>query len=116
MFTVGRRGCDLSIKDQSMPITLCELKQAEVKTSYSTYLTRSFIDFKEKKPFAYLVFGQNGGPSVATLEITGNGVLVQVNGKCYQKGALVHLRGGDEVIFNISGRHAYVSFLELSGN
>ncbi|XP_013611410.1 PREDICTED: uncharacterized protein LOC106318103 isoform X2 [Brassica oleracea var. oleracea] len=79
VFTVGRRGCDLSIKDQSMPITLCELKQAE-----------------------------NGGPSVATLEITGNGVLVQVNGKCYQKGALVHLRGGDEVIFNISGRHAYI--------
>ncbi|KAL0746315.1 hypothetical protein Bca101_028317 [Brassica carinata] len=68
VFTVGRRGCDLSIKDQSMPITLCELKQAE-----------------------------NGGPSVATLEITGNGVLVQVNGKCYQKGALVHLRGGDEI-------------------
>ncbi|KAG2244361.1 hypothetical protein Bca52824_093808 [Brassica carinata] len=85
VFTVGRRGCDLSIKDQSMPSTLCELKQAE-----------------------------NGGPSVATLEITGNGVLVQVNGKCYQKGALVHLRGGDEVIFNISGRHAYVSFLELA--
>ncbi|KAF8116512.1 hypothetical protein N665_0017s0068 [Sinapis alba] len=79
VFTVGRRGCDLSIKDQSMPSTLCELKQAE-----------------------------NGGPSVATLEITGNGVLVQVNGKCYQKGALVHLRGGDEVIFNISGRHAYI--------
>ncbi|KAL0846195.1 hypothetical protein Bca101_019441 [Brassica carinata] len=68
VFTVGRRGCDLSIKDQSMPSTLCELKQAE-----------------------------NGGPSVATLEITGNGVLVQVNGKCYQKGALVHLRGGDEI-------------------
>ncbi|XP_018456768.2 uncharacterized protein LOC108827784 isoform X2 [Raphanus sativus] len=79
VFTVGRRGCDLSIKDQSMPSTLCELKQAE-----------------------------NGGPLVATLEITGNGVLVQVNGKCYQKGALVHLRGGDEVIFNISGRHAYI--------
>ncbi|KAF3565085.1 hypothetical protein DY000_02010889 [Brassica cretica] len=79
VFTVGRRGCDLYIKDQSMPSTLCELKQAE-----------------------------NGGPSVATLEITGNGVLVQVNGKCYQKGALVHLRGGDEVIFNISGRHAYI--------
>ncbi|XP_048595174.1 uncharacterized protein LOC111198501 isoform X2 [Brassica napus] len=79
VFTVGRRGCDLSIKDQSMPSSLCELKQAE-----------------------------NGGPSVATLEITGNGVLVQVNGKCYQKGALVHLRGGDEVIFNISGRHAYI--------
>ncbi|CAH8352523.1 unnamed protein product [Eruca vesicaria subsp. sativa] len=79
VFTVGRRGCDLSIKDQSMPSNLCELKQAE-----------------------------NGGPSVATLEITGNGVLVQVNGKCYQKGALVHLRGGDEVIFNISGRHAYI--------
>ncbi|KAL0845750.1 hypothetical protein Bca101_018996 [Brassica carinata] len=67
VFTVGRRGCDLSIKDQSMPSTLCEIKQSD-----------------------------HGGPSVATLEITGNGVLVQVNGKCYQKSTCVHLRGGDE--------------------
>ncbi|CDY18018.1 BnaC03g30900D [Brassica napus] len=79
VFTVGRRGCDLSIKDQSMPSTLCELKQSDY-----------------------------GGPSVATLEITGNGVLVQVNGKCYQKSTCVHLRGGDEVIFTNFGRHAYI--------
>ncbi|CAH8294468.1 unnamed protein product [Eruca vesicaria subsp. sativa] len=79
VFTVGRRGCDLSIKDQSMPSTLCEIKQSD-----------------------------HGGPSVATLEITGNGVLVQVNGKCYQKSTCVHLRGGDEVIFTNFGRHAYI--------
>ncbi|KAG2267487.1 hypothetical protein Bca52824_062042, partial [Brassica carinata] len=29
VFTVGRRGCDLSIKDQSMPSVLCELRQME---------------------------------------------------------------------------------------
>ncbi|ESQ37911.1 hypothetical protein EUTSA_v10028366mg [Eutrema salsugineum] len=79
VFTVGRRGCDLSIKDQSMPSTLCELKQSE-----------------------------HGGPSVASLEIIGSGLLVQVNGKCYQKSSCVHLRGGDEVIFSSSGRHAYI--------
>ncbi|KAL1225140.1 ATPase family AAA domain-containing protein FIGL1 [Cardamine amara subsp. amara] len=79
VFTVGRRGCDLSIKDQSMPSTLCELKQSE-----------------------------HGGPSVASLEIIGNGVLVQVNGKCYQKSTCVHLRGGDEVVFSISGKHSYI--------
>ena len=59
---------------------------------------------------------QHGGPSVATLEITGNGVLVQVNGKCYQKSTCVHLRGGDEVIFTNFGRHAYVSFMKLCEN
>ncbi|CAN8237774.1 unnamed protein product [Cochlearia groenlandica] len=79
VFTVGRRGCDLSIKDQYMPSILCELKQSE-----------------------------HGGTSVASLEILGNGVLVQVNGKCYQKSTCVHLRGGDEVVFSISGKHAYI--------
>ncbi|XP_009144560.1 uncharacterized protein LOC103868207 isoform X2 [Brassica rapa] len=79
VFTVGRLGCNLSIKDHSMPSTLCELKQAK-----------------------------HGAPSVASLEITGNGFLVQVNGKCYQKSSCVHLRGGDEVIFSVSGRHAYI--------
>nr|VDD07645.1 unnamed protein product [Brassica oleracea] len=34
VFTVGRRGCDLSIKDQNMPSTLCEIKQSDVRTSY----------------------------------------------------------------------------------
>ncbi|KFK30845.1 hypothetical protein AALP_AA6G033000, partial [Arabis alpina] len=77
VFTVGRRGCDLSIKEQNMPSALCELKQSE-----------------------------QGGPSVATLNITGNGV--QVNGKSYQKSTSVNLRGGDEVIFSISGKHAYI--------
>nr|VDD41387.1 unnamed protein product [Brassica oleracea] len=79
VFTVGRRGCDLSIKDQSMPSVLCELRQME-----------------------------QGGPSVASLEIIGTGVLVQVNGKVYQKSTCVHLRGGDEVVFSNPGKHAYI--------
>ncbi|KAL0800650.1 hypothetical protein Bca101_055825 [Brassica carinata] len=69
VFTVGSRGCDLSIRDQSMPSVLCELRQME----------------------------QQGGPSVASLEIIGTGVIVQVNGKVYQKSTCVHLRGGDEI-------------------
>ncbi|KAL0802833.1 hypothetical protein Bca101_058009 [Brassica carinata] len=32
----------------------------------------------------------------------------KVSGKCYQKSACVHLCGGDEVIFSVSGRHAYI--------
>ncbi|KAL1216574.1 ATPase family AAA domain-containing protein FIGL1 [Cardamine amara subsp. amara] len=79
VFTVGRRGCDLCIKDQSMPSVLCELRQSE-----------------------------HGGPSVASLEIIGNGVLVQVNGKIYQRSTCVHLRGGDEVVFSTPGKHAYI--------
>ncbi|CAN6981811.1 unnamed protein product [Brassica rapa subsp. trilocularis] len=82
VFTVGRRGCDLSIKDQSIPSVLCELR--------------------------YLNFCLHGGPSVASLEIVGNGVLVQVNGKIYQRRACVHLRGGDEIVFSTLGKHAYI--------
>ncbi|CAH2035895.1 unnamed protein product, partial [Thlaspi arvense] len=81
VFTVGRRGCDLCIKDQSMPSVLCEMRQSE-----------------------------HGGPSAASLEIIGSGVLVQVNGKIYPKGTCVHLRGGDEVVFSTPGKHAHVSF------
>ncbi|KAG7595622.1 AAA+ ATPase domain [Arabidopsis suecica] len=79
VFTVGRRGCDLCIRDHSMPNVLCELRQSE-----------------------------HGGPSVASLEIIGNGVLVQVNGKIYQRSTCVHLRGGDEIIFSTPGKHAYI--------
>lgn len=32
VFTVGRRGCDLCIRDHSMPNVLCELRQSEVWT------------------------------------------------------------------------------------
>ncbi|KFK42647.1 hypothetical protein AALP_AA1G022100 [Arabis alpina] len=79
VYTVGRKGCDLCIKDQSMPSVLCELRQSE-----------------------------HGGPSVASLEIIGSGVLVQVNGKVYQRSTCVHLRGGDEVVFSTPGKHAYI--------
>ena len=111
VFTVGRLGCNLSIKDHSMPSTLCELKQAKVKD----IIFLAFFWLKGQRTFAYyIILVQHGAPSVASLEITGNGFLVQVNGKCYQKSSCVHLRGGDEVIFSVSGRHAYVSFLEIN--
>jgi membrane protein implicated in regulation of membrane protease activity len=53
---------------------------------------------------------QHGGSSVALLEITGGKGVVQVNGKTYRRNARLILNGGDEVIFGISGKHAYVSF------
>ncbi|XP_019098372.1 PREDICTED: uncharacterized protein LOC104760151 [Camelina sativa] len=79
VFTVGRRGCDLCIRDHSMPTVLCEIKQYE-----------------------------HGGPLVASLEIRGNSLLVQVNGKIYQRSSCVNLRGGDEVVFSTPGKHAYI--------
>ncbi|EOA36786.1 hypothetical protein CARUB_v100081070mg, partial [Capsella rubella] len=79
VFTVGRRGCDLCIKDHTMPTVLCEFRQSE-----------------------------HGGPSVASLEIIGNSLLVQVNGKIYQRTSCIHLRGGDEVVFSTHGKHAYI--------
>lgn len=33
-----------------------------------------------------------------------------MNGKSIHKGSTVHLNGGDEVVFGLSGKHAYVSF------
>ncbi|XP_010522785.1 PREDICTED: uncharacterized protein LOC104801270 isoform X2 [Tarenaya hassleriana] len=80
VFTIGQRGCDLSIKDSSMPrTTLCELRQSE-----------------------------HGDPSAASLEIIGNRGIVQVNGKNYQRKATIQLRGGDELVFSSSGKHAYI--------
>lgn len=58
---------------------------------------------------------QHGGTSVASLEIIGSGVLVQVNGKMYPRSTCVHLRGGDEVVFSNPGKHSYVSFYHCSG-
>ncbi|XP_010556748.1 PREDICTED: uncharacterized protein LOC104825975 [Tarenaya hassleriana] len=80
VFTVGRRGCDLSIKDSSIPnTTLCELKLSE-----------------------------HEGTSAASLEIIGNGGIVQVNGKNYHRKASIQLRGGDELVFSSSRKHAYI--------
>lgn len=39
VFTVGRRGCDLSIKDQSIPSVLCELRHSEVFELLSGWLS-----------------------------------------------------------------------------
>lgn len=53
---------------------------------------------------------QQGGSSVALLEITGGKGVVQVNGKTFRRTTKMILNGGDEVIFGASGKHAYVSF------
>ncbi|KAL0884336.1 hypothetical protein Bca101_008317 [Brassica carinata] len=65
---------------------------------------------RTKAPWAKLLsqYPEHGGHSVASLEIVGNGVVVQVNGKIYQKSACVHLRGGDEVVFTTFEKHAYI--------
>ncbi|CAL4906156.1 unnamed protein product [Urochloa decumbens] len=49
---------------------------------------------------------QQGG--LCQLEVTGQNGLVLVNGKLIIAGAKVSLRGGDEVIFGVSGKHAYI--------
>ncbi|XP_068310398.1 uncharacterized protein [Pyrus communis] len=48
------------------------------------------------------------GLSTAELEIIGGDSDVQVNEKTYQKDTKVILNGGDEVVFSLSGRHAYI--------
>ncbi|CAN6351954.1 unnamed protein product [Urochloa humidicola] len=49
---------------------------------------------------------QQGCP--CQLEVTGQNGLVLVNGNHIITGAKVSLRGGDEVIFGLSGKHAYI--------
>ncbi|CAL4891789.1 unnamed protein product [Urochloa decumbens] len=49
---------------------------------------------------------QQGG--LCQLEVTGQNGFVVVNGKLIITGAKVSLRGGDEVIFGVSGKHAYI--------
>ncbi|CAA7388813.1 unnamed protein product [Spirodela intermedia] len=79
-FTVGHgKTCNLCLKDPSVSTVLCKLKQIEC-----------------------------GGTSVASLEISGSKGIVQVNGKTVEKNSNIILTGGDEVIFNSSGKHAYI--------
>uniref|UniRef100_A0A1D1YT74 ATPase family AAA domain-containing protein 1 n=1 Tax=Anthurium amnicola TaxID=1678845 RepID=A0A1D1YT74_9ARAE len=83
-FTVGQgKTCNLCLKDPNVSTVLCKLKQIE-----------------------------RGGTSVASLEISGSKGVVQVNGKAMEKNSNVILTGGDEVVFNSSGKHAYI-FQEL---
>ncbi|CAN6361221.1 unnamed protein product [Urochloa humidicola] len=49
---------------------------------------------------------QQGG--LCQLEVTGQNGFVVVNEKLIITGAKVSLRGGDEVIFGVSGKHAYI--------
>lgn len=42
--------------------------------------------------------------------------MVQVNGSIIEKNAVVYLNSGDEVVFNRSEDHSYVSFCDLSAH
>ncbi|KAG8389476.1 hypothetical protein BUALT_Bualt02G0233300 [Buddleja alternifolia] len=80
-FTVGQgRQCDLWVRDPTVSKFLCNLKHME----------------------------SEGGESVTLLEITGEKGTVQVNGKVYSKDSTIPLNGGDEVVFSLSGKHAYI--------
>ena len=57
----------------------------------------------------YCFLFQQGGP--CELEVTGQNVLVVVNGADIIPGTKVPLRGGDEVMFGRGAKHAYVSLL-----
>ncbi|XP_021608952.1 uncharacterized protein LOC110612481 isoform X2 [Manihot esculenta] len=79
-FTIGQnRTCDLVLNDPSISGTLCKLKQLE-----------------------------NGGTSAALLEVTGGKGAVHVNGKLLQKPGVIMIKGGDEVVFGSSAKHAYI--------
>jgi len=60
--------------------------------------------------FCFVLIYQQGGASIASLEILGSKGVVQVNGKSMEKNSNVILTAGDEVVFGSSGKHAYVSF------
>ncbi|GAB4829874.1 hypothetical protein Ancab_019520 [Ancistrocladus abbreviatus] len=79
-FTVGHsRQCNLWLRDASVSKILCKLSRIE-----------------------------QGGSSSALLEITGGSGAVQVNGKYHQKDSSLVLTGGDEVVFSVPGKHAYI--------
>ncbi|KZV33773.1 hypothetical protein F511_09444 [Dorcoceras hygrometricum] len=87
-FTVGQgHQCDLCVGDAEVHKSFCSLKHIE----------------------------SEGGVSVTLLEITGNEGDVQVNGKVYSKDSSINLNEGDEVVFNSSGKHAYI-FQQLTNN
>ncbi|XP_039685765.1 uncharacterized protein [Medicago truncatula] len=90
IFTVGQgRQSNLVLKDPTIGNVLCKLSHIEQ---------------------------QQGGSSVALLEITGGKGVVQVNGKTFRRTTKMILNGGDEVIFGASGKHAYIFQLLKSNN
>ncbi|KAI3893235.1 hypothetical protein MKX03_016880 [Papaver bracteatum] len=79
-FSIGQsRTCNLWLRDPAVSPVLCRLKHVE-----------------------------RGGSSVAQLEVLGGEGVVQVNGKIIDKNSNVILNAGDEVVFNSSGKHAYI--------
>ncbi|KAL8160686.1 hypothetical protein V2J09_002223 [Rumex salicifolius] len=80
VFTVGNGNqCNLSLEDTSVGKTLCKLRRTE-----------------------------HGGSLTAKLETTGGSGAVQVNNETLQKNSSKILIGGDEVIFGLTGKHAYI--------
>ncbi|WOK94703.1 hypothetical protein Cni_G03408 [Canna indica] len=80
IFSVGQSpNCSLWLKDPSVSKTLCRLR-----------------------------YTKRGGASVTLLEIVGRKGIVQVNGKTCGRNSNIILKGGDEVIFSSSARHAYI--------
>ncbi|OIV95367.1 hypothetical protein TanjilG_14521 [Lupinus angustifolius] len=79
LFTVGGRRCNLLLKDPDVSNVLCKLSLVE-----------------------------HVGSFFALLEITGDKGAVQVNGKTYRKNTCLLVTEGDELIFNSSGKHAYI--------
>ncbi|KAH7865974.1 hypothetical protein Vadar_013788 [Vaccinium darrowii] len=79
-FTVGaNRNMNLVLKDQTNSAFSCVIKNT-----------------------------QREGTSVALLESKGSKGSVQVNGKMIRKGTSCVLNSGDEVVFGVSGNHAYI--------
>ncbi|KAF8390623.1 hypothetical protein HHK36_025150 [Tetracentron sinense] len=82
VFTIGsNRHCNFLLKDQTFSANLCKIKHT-----------------------------QRDGSVIALLESTGSKGCVQVNGTMVKKNTSSALNSGDEVIFGLSGNHAYVSF------
>ncbi|XP_073526399.1 uncharacterized protein [Phyllobates terribilis] len=80
VYTVGNGSqCNLSLEDTSVGKTLCKLRRTE-----------------------------HGGSLTAKLETTGGSGAVQVNNETLQKNSSKILTGGDEVIFGLTGKHAYI--------
>ncbi|KAK2457211.1 AAA-type ATPase family protein [Trifolium repens] len=87
IYTAGQGGhCNLCLKDPTLSNVLCKLSHIEY-----------------------------GGSSVALLEVIGSKGVVKVNGKTYGNKSRLILSGGDEVIFGVSGKHAYI-FQQLNKN
>ncbi|KAF8377992.1 hypothetical protein HHK36_029325 [Tetracentron sinense] len=90
LFTIGsNRHCNFPLKDQTFSANLCKIKQTSISIIVCGH-------------------GQRDGSVIAMLESTGSKGCVQVNGTMVKKNTTSALYSGDEVIFGLSGNHAYI--------